>query len=163
MRKKWAGLGVVIAAGIAFYTYSQFMSHSKKETPVTRPPSDEAKVQDMQENISSYAPELADKKSSPENTWGKDPFKFPPGAELRVAEQGESLKAIQAPVKKLTAILITDSQKVASINHKVVTVGDVIDGERVLEIMPDRVILQKGTSKRVITLDESPIQWIKDK
>lgn len=162
MRKKWAGLGVVMAAGIAFYTYSQFMTHRKKEIPVTRLPSDEAKVQDMPENIPSDAPELSAKKSSPENTWGRDPFECPSGVELRVAEEGESLKAIEAPVKKVTAILITDSRKVASINHKVVAVGDVIDGERVLEIKPDRVILQKGGRKQVIMLDESPIQWTKN-
>jgi len=166
MRKKLVGLGVVMAAAIAFYTYSQFMAHSKKEIPVIRTPSELTKVQDMAENRLSDTPELADKKSLTEKAWGRDPFGFPPGVELRVAEQGESLKAVKAvepPVKKVTAILITDSRKVASINHKVVTVGDLIDGERVLEIKPDRVILQKGPRKQVITLDESPIQWTKDK
>ena len=163
MRKKWAGLGVVMAAGIAFYTYSHFMTHSKNKIPVIQVPSDETKVQDMPENIPSDAPELTDKKSSTENnTWGRDPFECPSGVELRVAEEGESLKAIEAPVKKVTAILITDSRKVASINHKVVAVGDVIDGKRVLEIKPDRVILQKGCRKQVIMLDESPIQWTKN-
>ena len=157
-------MGVVMAAGIAFYTYSQFVTHGKKEIPVTRLPSDETKVQDMPENIPSDAPELANKKSPPENnTWGRDPFEYPSGVELRVAEEGESPKAIEAPVKKVTAILITDSRKVASINHKVVAVGDVIDGERVLEIKPDRVILLKGGRKQVIMLDEGPIRWTKDK
>ena len=166
MRKKLVGLGVVMAAAIAFYAYSQFMTHSKKEIPVIRTPSELTKVQDMAENRLSDAPEIADKKSLTEKAWGRDPFEFPPRVELRVAEQGESLKAVKAvepPVKKVTAILITDSRKVASINHKVVTVGDLIDGERVLEIKPDRVILQKGPRKQVITLDESPIQWTKDK
>jgi len=31
-----------------------------------------------------------------------------------------------------------------------------------LEIKADRVILQKGPRKQVITLDESPIQWTRD-
>jgi hypothetical protein len=168
MRKKLVGLGVVMAAAIAFYAYSQFMTHSKKEIPVIRTASELTKVQDMPENRLSDAPELADKKSLTEKPWGRDPFEFPPAVELRVAEQGKSLKAVKAvkaaepPVKKVTAILITDSRKVASINHKVVTVGDLIDGERVLEIKPDRVILQKGPRKQVITLDESPIQWTRD-
>lgn len=51
----------------------------------------------------------------------------------------------------------------ASINHKVVAVGDLIDGEKVLEIKPDRVILEKDGRKYVITLEKSPIQWTKDK
>ena len=114
-------------------------------------------------------PKAIGKKMPPEKAWGRDPFEFPPGVELRVAEEGESLKpvkvvkAVEPPVKKVTAILITDSRKVASINHKVVAEGDLIDGERVLEIKPDRVILQRGGRKQVIMLDESPIQWTKDK
>ncbi|MBL7176173.1 MAG: hypothetical protein ISS66_10155 [Desulfobacteraceae bacterium] len=110
-------------------------------------------------------PKAIGKKRPSEKAWGRDPFEFPTGVELRVAEEGESLKpvkAVEPPVKKVTAILITDSRKVASINHKVVAEGDLIDGERVLEIEHDRVILQKGGRKQVIMLDESSIQWTKD-
>jgi hypothetical protein len=102
------------------------------------------------------------KESPPEKDWGRDPFEYPPGVELRVAEEGESLKALEPSVKKVTAILITSSRKVASINHKVVAEGDLIDGERVLKIQPDRVILQKGGRNQVIMLDKSPIQWTKN-
>jgi len=98
----------------------------------------------------------------PEKAWGRDPFELPPGVQLRVAEAGGSPEAIKPHIKKVTAILITDSRKVASINHKVVAVGDFIDGEKVLEIEPDRVILEKGGRRKVITLEESPIQWTKD-
>ena len=163
MRIKWAGVGVVIVAGITFYMYSQFMSHSKKKIPVARLPVSEEQIRDKPENLLSDATESAHKNSFPEKTWGRDPFKLPSGVELRVAERGNSVNAEEAPVKKLTAILITDSQRVASINHKVVAVGDVIDGERVMEIKHDRVILQKHGRKQVIMLDESPIQWTKNK
>jgi len=99
----------------------------------------------------------------PDKAWGRDPFELPPGVQLRVAKEGGPPEAIKPHIKKVTAILITDCRKVASINHKVVAVGDFIDGEKVLEIKPDRVILEKGGRRHVITLEESPIQWIKDK
>ena len=97
-----------------------------------------------------------------EKAWGRDPFELPAGVQLRVAEKEGSSKAIKPHIKKVTAILITDSRKVASINHKVVVVGDFIDGERVLEIKPDRVILEKDGRRHIINLEKSPIQWTKD-
>lgn len=98
----------------------------------------------------------------PDKAWGRDPFGLPPGIQLRATEEGGLPEAIKPRIKKVTAILITDSRKVASINHKVAAVGDFIDGEKVLEIKPDRVILEKGGRRHVIMLEESPVQWIKD-
>ena len=94
--------------------------------------------------------------------WGRDPFELPPGVGLlETTEEEESPKAIKPRIKKVTAILITDSRKVASINHKVVTIGDLIDGEKVLEIKPDRVVLENGGRRHVIMLEEDLIQWKK--
>ena len=42
-----------------------------------------------------------------------------------------------------------------------VTIGDLIDGERVLEIKPDRVVLENGGRRHVIMLEEGLIQWKK--
>ncbi len=158
---------VVGAIAILFCMYYEFPAPDKREIRISKiSPS----VSTGEKRTSGSKPlgvqKAIVKKSPPEKAWGRDPFEFPPGVELRVAEEEESLKAVKAvepPVKKVTAILITDSRKVASINHKVVAEGDLIDGERVLEIKPDRVILQKGGRKQVIMLDESPIQWTKDK
>jgi len=97
----------------------------------------------------------------PEKARGRDPFELPPGVQLKVDEEEGSPEAVKPDIKKVTAILISASRKVASINHKVVAVGDFIDGEKVLEIEPDRVILVKGGRKKVIILEESPIQWTK--
>ena len=99
---------------------------------------------------------------SPDKALGRDPFELPPGVQLRVDEKEVSPEAIKPDIKKVTAILVTDSQKVAAINHKVVVVGDFVDGEKVLEIKPDRVILEKAGRRRVIMLEKSPIQWTKD-
>jgi len=98
-----------------------------------------------------------------EKAWGRDPFDLLPGVQLRATAEEGAPEAVKPHIKKVTAILITDSRKVASINHKVVAVGDLIDGEKVLEIKPDRVILEKDGRKYVITLEKSPIQWTKDK
>lgn len=93
--------------------------------------------------------------------WGRDPFELPPGVKLKTTEEAKSANDIKSHVKKVTAILITDSRKVASINHKVVTIGDLIDGEKVLEIKPDRVVLENGNRRHVIMLEEGLIQWTK--
>lgn len=98
----------------------------------------------------------------PEKAWGREPFELPPGVQLRVDEKEVSPEAINPNIKKVTAILITGSRKVASINHKVVVVGDFVDGEKVLEIKPDRVIIEKAGRRRVIMLEKSSIKWTKD-
>ncbi len=93
--------------------------------------------------------------------WGRDPFELPPGVKLKTTGEAEPANDIKSHVKKVTAILITDSRKVASINHKVVTIGDLIDGEKVLEIKPDRVVLENGGQRHVIMLEEGLIKWEK--
>lgn len=95
------------------------------------------------------------------HAWGRDPFELPPGVGFKTTEEKELPKAIKPRIKKVTAILITDSRKVASINHKVVTIGDLIDGEKVVEIKPDRVVLENGDQRHVIMLEEGLIQWTK--
>jgi hypothetical protein len=45
----------------------------------------------------------------------------------------------------------------ASIDRHIVTVGDSIHGEKVLEIRKDRVILGKGDQKRTLLLPQSPV------
>lgn len=153
-------LGVGMAAAIAFGIYS-LMAHSKKEMPATPIPSEQTTMEKMSENDLLDVPEVTVKKSPPEKAWGRDPFEFPSGVELMVAGDGESPGGVKPLGKKLTAILISDSRKLASINDKMVEVGDVIDGEKVLEIKPDRVILEKSGRKYVIMLENPP--WSMDK
>jgi len=40
----------------------------------------------------------------------------------------------------------------------IVSIGDSIRDEKVVEIKPDRVILEKGGKKRTILLDQSPLK-----
>jgi len=91
----------------------------------------------------------------------RDPFLLPPGVNL-LSKIGspQGVKGVSpktetdAPVK---AILIGDRFRLALIDRRIVTVGDSIHGETVLEIKTDRVILGKGEQKRTLLLPQSPV------
>ncbi|MGA1791026.1 MAG: hypothetical protein ACMUIM_06045 [bacterium] len=102
--------------------------------------------------------------------WGRDPFIFPEGSDpYNKMKKGPTQKAdngIEKGTKKvvkkkrnrlslnITAILISEDQKVATIDRPpyVVTIGDLIENEQVLEIMHDRVIFGRNGKTREIYL-----------
>jgi len=95
---------------------------------------------------------------------GRDPFVLPPGVRL-LSEKEPALGKFEnkvidiAPLAlKIKAILISDYIRLASIDRYVVTVGDSIYDEKVLEIKADQVVLGKGDKQRTIFLDQSPIK-----
>ena len=99
----------------------------------------------------------------------RNPFSLPPGVRLHSKDEpvsptkGVSAKLEAEPVDiplKLKAILISDHIRLASIDRIIVTVGDSIYDEKVLEIKPDRVVLDKGGKRRTILLDQSPVKLI---
>jgi hypothetical protein len=59
---------------------------------------------------------------------------------------------------KVTAILISDGARLALIDRHIVTVGDSIRGEKVLEIKTNWVTLGKGDQKRTLLLSQSPVR-----
>ncbi|HMK77972.1 MAG TPA: hypothetical protein VK568_17570, partial [Thermodesulfobacteriota bacterium] len=91
----------------------------------------------------------------------RDPFLLPPGVHL-LSKIGlpQGMKGVvpktetDAPLK---AILIGDHIRLALIDRHIVTVGDSIYGEKVLEIKTDRVVLGKGEQKRTLLLPQSPV------
>ena len=105
----------------------------------------------------------------------RNPFLFPPGVYLPskgspVSTRKEGAKApvtkpleIESLPLKVRAILISDHLRLATIDRFVVTVGDTIRGERVLEIKNDRVILGKGDKKRTLPLYQSPVKLTTEK
>jgi hypothetical protein len=102
---------------------------------------------------------------SPEDR--RDPFSLPPRVHLRsrgdtlsVTKGSLSTKEIKpsSPSLKVKAILISDRIRLASIDRYIVTVGDSIRDEKILEIKNDRVILGKGNNLRTLLLYQSPIQ-----
>ena len=92
---------------------------------------------------------------------GRDPFLLPPGVHL-LSKIGAPLGVKGLPQKTETdrgvkAILIADHIRLALIDRHIVTVGDSIRDEKVLEIKTDRVILGKGDQKRTLLLSQSPV------
>jgi hypothetical protein len=98
---------------------------------------------------------------------GRDPFLLPLGVHLlskigtavgvRGGPLGTGNKLDENPMK-LKAILISDHARLTVIGRHIVTVGDSIQGEKVLEIKTDRVILGKGDQKRTLLLSQSPVR-----
>ena len=97
----------------------------------------------------------------------RDPFSLPPrvhllskGGSLSATKGSLSTKEIKpsSPSIRLKAILISDRIRLASIDRYIVTVGDSIHDEKILEIKKDRVILGKGNNLRTLLLSQSPIQ-----
>jgi hypothetical protein len=100
---------------------------------------------------------------------GRDPFLLPSGVHL-ISNKGTSMGTKGIPSKladnpgdvlpsplKVKAILISDRFRLALIDRHIVTAGDSIQDEKVLEIEKDRVILGKGNRKRTLLLSQSPV------
>ena len=94
----------------------------------------------------------------------RDPFLLPSGVRLLSKNEPALGKFETGPNDvsplplKIKAILISDHIRLASIDRYIVTVGDSIYDEKVLEIKADQVVLGKGDKKRTIFLDQSPIK-----
>jgi hypothetical protein len=97
----------------------------------------------------------------------RDPFLLPQGVlhlsavpkELSL-KRDEKTKDIPLPSLEVKAILISDRLRLAFIDRQIVTVGDLIRDERVLEIQRDRVVLGKEDKKRSLFLKQSPVRII---
>jgi hypothetical protein len=109
---------------------------------------------------------------------GRDPFLLPAGVRPLSPDAGSPVrKEAPAPVKKeseriqdsstrpkeswpfaLKAILIGDRIRLAAIDQWIVTVGDPVHDERILEIHPHQVVLGKGDKRRTLFLSQSPVR-----
>lgn len=102
-------------------------------------------------------------------TFRRDPFLLPSGVRPLSKNEPTSGKFENKPANisplplKIKAILISDHIRLASIDRYIVTVGDSIYDEKVLEIKADQVVLGKGDKKRAIFLDQSPIKLTVEK
>lgn len=97
----------------------------------------------------------------------KDPFSLPPGIgpfSKEVKAKEEKITPIKTETARvdtpmrLKAILISDHVRLASIDQVIVTIGDSIHAEKVREIRPDRVVLEKEGRKRTLLLEQSPVK-----
>jgi len=99
----------------------------------------------------------------------RDPFLLPSGVHLlsnketTIGTKGIPSKLVGIPNEvlpsplKVKAILISDRIRLALIDRHIVTVGDSIQDEKVLEIKKDQVILGKRDQKRTLLLSQSPV------
>jgi hypothetical protein len=79
--------------------------------------------------------------------WGEDPFY------IKVEKKRRSGRKVRPTVRlNLSAISFGGGQPVAMINDEILSVNDVIAGYKVQAIEPKRVILVKGSDRRILTL-----------
>jgi len=86
--------------------------------------------------------------------WGRNPFLT--RKEISSLQEKESLslppdsRKILLPRWEVKAILISGSSRVVTINDRIMTVGDFLNEERILEINEDSVVLGKNGKRRVL-------------
>jgi len=93
---------------------------------------------------------------------GRDPFSLPLGIHPLSKEEnkGETAKVTndeESKVGRVKAILISRHISLALVDRRIVKIGDSIDGEEVVDISPDRVVLGKGGKKKTLFLPQSVI------
>jgi len=116
-----------------------------------------------------------------EGRYERNPFFLPLGVHLHSMSKGKSspetkeavqkreTKSLDMPAEippaplRVKAILISNRIRLAVIDRYILTVGDAIKDEKVLEIEPDRVILGKGDQKRTLLLSQSHLPIMVEK
>lgn len=110
-----------------------------------------------------HAKDVTFKNQVETNNNSRDPFSLPSGVFPlpKEGEKVESTKGNHLPedlsVQKVKAILISKRLRLALIDHQIISVGDSIRDEKVIDIKPDHVILTKGDKKRILFLYKNNI------
>ena len=87
-----------------------------------------------------------------EGIWGRNPFLTKEEISSLQKRETTSMPSTSPgfPHWEVKSILISGSSKIATINEHIVTVGDFLGEERVLEINEDSVVLGRDGKRRVI-------------
>ncbi|MCX7926691.1 MAG: hypothetical protein N2606_00910 [Candidatus Omnitrophica bacterium] len=86
---------------------------------------------------------LEEQRKNAQKPWGRDPFSADP------------YKAGQASALRLQGISMRkDKVGFAFVSNEIVKVGDIISGYEVVEILPDKVLLRKGSQSFYLTFPE---------
>lgn len=103
---------------------------------------------------------LAEWRQRHDQAWRRDPFLtaeeeqalLAPKAPPVQAKSGVSSPPAPLPSYKLRTVLISEAGKVAALDGRLVSEGDLIGEEKVVEIRPDGVVLESAGRRRHISL-----------
>lgn len=163
--------GVLLLTAVwGLYTSPLTKRFFQKKPPVVRAPASAP----LQANTSSSAARGEAPRLSPDevaawrvrfaHAWDRDPF--------FTAEEEQALRApkvasavaqrASAPLPSYTvkAVVISDSAKVATIDGRLVSEGEMLGEERVVEIQPDGVILERAGRRRRIAIDGGAVPLV---
>lgn len=119
--------------------YLGFYKNTKKATQ---------KVQEEKQPPSQFK-KAANADAAYLKNWGRDPF-YDPGLHRKPVHR--SLRRVEVSLR-LKAISYSGPNSVAMINNKILSVGEIIEGYRVVKIEPGRVILTRGSKRKILTLN----------
>jgi len=91
--------------------------------------------------------------------WGRNPF-LTPDEEMSIRLTSTKGEGEDKEPTIIKGILIGEKQRVAIIDHEIVTEGDWIGAEQVVKIDKEKVVLTLGKSQRVITMEKIPVSII---
>lgn len=140
--------GVIIAFGTAWRVNSAAAAVAKAPTNYIAP----AALDSLGRYLRPVAPTSARASAEPAELFAReDYYALPRGSEL--SDGAATGDAVERWV--VSAILVTDARRMAIVNNSVVLVGSTLaGGARVVDIQPDRVVLQiAGSGRRVISLN----------
>lgn len=169
--RRLAIAGVLLGTLVwGFYTSPLTKRFFQKKQPVARarvqaPLQAQASTSTARGEAPRLAPdELAAWRARFTHAWDRDPF--------FTAQEEQALRApkvASAPVQRASAplpsytvkaVVISDSAKVATIDGRLVSEGEMLGEERVVEIQPDGVILERAGQRRRIEIAGGAVRLI---
>lgn len=169
--RRLAIAGVLLGTLVwGFYTSPLTKRFFQKKQPATRakvqaPLQAQASTSTARGEAPRLAPdELAAWRARFAHAWDRDPF--------FTAQEEQALRApkvASAPVQRASAplpsytvkaVVISDSAKVATIDGQLVSEGEMLGEERVVEIQPDGVILERAGQRRRIEIAGGAVRLI---
>lgn len=140
---KYVLIGLVVV--VLFGAYMTFFTGAKKKLSSSAASLEPPKVT-AQTDVRAKEARVEAAQSNMQ--WERDPFTLPSFAMAKKEAEKQ-----RAPLK-LSAIMEGKKGRVAIIDNEVVVKGDIIAGERVLDIGKDTVTLVQNGSRRIIALQE---------
>lgn len=141
---------VVLVIVVIFALYTVFFAGSKRKMASVAASLEPPKMSAQPADVRSREDRVQQTQEA--MNWERDPFALPSFVLAKQKSEKEAEK--QRVPLKLFAIMEGARGRVAIIDNEVVAKGDIVAGERVLEIGKETVTLIQEGSKRVIMMQE---------